>query len=90
MVMSVYLFLLTFQLIMIFFMGMLKINEDGKLDLPITLFSREIVIFVSMLNIVGNKGVANFSILIGMIVGWLGVLLSVCLEKMINWEKVVV
>ncbi|OAS82613.1 MULTISPECIES: uracil/xanthine transporter [Metabacillus] len=72
MVMSVYLFLLTFQLIMIFFMGMLKINEDGKLDLPITLFSIGIVIFVSMLNIVGNKGIGNFSILIGMIVGWLG------------------
>ncbi|MBO1510740.1 uracil/xanthine transporter [Metabacillus bambusae] len=72
MVMSVYLFLLTFQLIMIFFKGMLKINEDGKLDLPITLFSIGIVIFVSLLNLVGNKGVGNFSILIGMIVGWLG------------------
>jgi xanthine/uracil permease len=75
MVMSVYLFLLTFQLIMIFFMGMIKINEDGKLDLPITLFSIGIVIFVIILNLVGNKGIANFSILIGMIVGWLGYLL---------------
>jgi xanthine/uracil permease len=72
MVMSAYIFLLTFQLIMIFFTGMLKVNEDGKLDLPITLFSVGIVILVSLLNIVGNKVIGNFSILIGMIIGWVG------------------
>ncbi|WP_251525663.1 uracil/xanthine transporter [Metabacillus litoralis] len=72
MVMSVYLFLLTFQLIIIFFRGMLKINEDGILDLPITFYSFGIVIFVSLLNIVGNKIIGNFSILLGIVIGSIG------------------
>ncbi|MDQ0225619.1 uracil/xanthine transporter [Metabacillus niabensis] len=71
-VMSVYLFLLTFQLVFTFFTGMLKINDNGKLDLPISLFSIVIVIFVCLLNILGKKAISNFSILIGMIVGWIG------------------
>ncbi|MGG3888189.1 uracil/xanthine transporter [Metabacillus fastidiosus] len=72
MVMTVYLFLLTFQLIIIFFGGMLKINSDGSLNLHITLFSFIIVAFVCLLNIKGNKMLSNFAILIGMIVGWIG------------------
>lgn len=72
MVMTVYLFLLTFQLIIIFFGGMLKINNDGTLNLSVTLFSFIIVIFVCLLNIKGNKIIGNFAILIGMIVGWIG------------------
>lgn len=71
-VMSVYLFLLTFQLVFTFFTGMLKINDNGKLDLSISLFSIVIVIFVCLLNILGKKAISNFSILIGMIVGWIG------------------
>ncbi|WP_274365561.1 uracil/xanthine transporter [Paenibacillus thermotolerans] len=71
MVMSVYLFLLTFQLILIFFKGMLKISEDGSLDVPVSLFSVGIVIFVSLLKIKGKSAIGNFSILIGIIAGWL-------------------
>lgn len=71
MVMSVYLFLLTFQLIFIFFKGMFKLTENGTIDLPVSLFSIGIVIFVSLLRIKGGKVLSNFSILIGIIVGWL-------------------
>ncbi len=71
MVMSVYLFLLTFQLVFIFFKGMLKITEQGTIDIPVSLFSLGIVIFVSILKLKGNKIVSNFSILIGLIVGWI-------------------
>ncbi|HHY73212.1 MAG TPA: uracil/xanthine transporter [Bacillus bacterium] len=70
MVMSAYLFLLTFQLILIFFKGMLKITPEGTLDLPVSLLSIGIVILVSLLKIKGNNIIGNFSILIGMIVGW--------------------
>lgn len=71
MVMSVYLFLLTFQLMLIFFQGMLKISADGTLDLPISLFSIGIVILVSILKIKGGNTLGNFSILIGMVAGWI-------------------
>lgn len=70
MVMTVYLFLLTFQLILIFFKGMLKVSEDGTLELPVTMFSFAVVILVSLMKIKGNDTVGNFSILIGMILGW--------------------
>ncbi|WP_134701239.1 uracil/xanthine transporter [Ammoniphilus sp. YIM 78166] len=71
MVMSVYLFLLTIQLIIIFFNGMLEISADGSLNVPITLFSFGIAILVSLLKIKGNPIIGNFSILIGMVVGWI-------------------
>lgn len=71
MVISVYIFLLTFQLIFIFFKGMFKITESGTIDLPVSLFSFGIVIFVSLLRIKGGRVLGNFSILIGIIVGWL-------------------
>ncbi|MBS4198717.1 uracil/xanthine transporter [Bacillus sp. FJAT-49732] len=71
MVLSVYLFLLTFQLVFVFFKGMLKVNEDGTLDLPITLFSFCIAILVALIKVKGSKMVGNFSILIGMIGGWI-------------------
>ncbi|WP_243292995.1 uracil/xanthine transporter [Bacillus sp. FJAT-47783] len=71
MVTSVYLFLLTFQLIFIFFKGMLKLNEHGTIDIPVSLLSFAIVILVSILKIKGNKHISNFSILIGIVVGWI-------------------
>lgn len=70
MVMSVYLFLLTFQLIFIFFKGMFITTEQGTVDIPVALFSIGVVVFVSVLKIKGKKGLGNFSILIGMVVGW--------------------
>ncbi|MCA1054986.1 uracil/xanthine transporter [Rossellomorea aquimaris] len=74
MVMSVYLFLLTFQLILIFFKGMLTVTEEGRLVLPMSLFSIGIVILVSILKVKGTAVLSNFSILIGMVTGWIGYL----------------
>lgn len=71
MVMSVYLFLLTFQLTFIFFNGMLMINDDGTLNGPITLFSLAVALLVALLKIKGTKNLSNFSTLIGIVVGWL-------------------
>jgi xanthine/uracil permease len=70
MVMSCFLFLLTFQLILIFFKGMLKLHSDGTLDLPVTLFSIGIAILVLLLKIKGNRVIGQFSLLIGMATGW--------------------
>jgi xanthine/uracil permease len=72
MVMSVYLFLLTFQLIFIFFKGMMKVSDQGTIDVPITLYSIVLVIFVSLLKLKGNGIISNFSILIGLLAGWFG------------------
>lgn len=71
MVMSVYLFLLTFQLILIFFKGMLKFTPDGKLDIPVSLFSLGVVLLVCLIKIKGNAVISNFAILIGIVVGWI-------------------
>jgi xanthine/uracil permease len=71
MVMSVYLFLLTFQLMMVFFKGMLGITEDGTMNVPVSLLSLFLVIFVSVLKIKAPKVIGNFAILIGIVVGWM-------------------
>lgn len=71
MVVTVNLFLLTFQLIFVFFKGMMKVTEEGTIDVPITLLSVGLVIFVSLLKIKGNQLVSNFNILIGIVVGWI-------------------
>ncbi|MBM7705007.1 uracil/xanthine transporter [Metabacillus iocasae] len=71
MVMTVYLFLLTFQLIFVFFEGMLGITEQGTIDVPVSLLSITIVILVSVLKVKGSTVLSNFSILIGIVVGWI-------------------
>lgn len=71
MVVSVYLFLLTFQLIFIFFIGMLPVTSEGTIDIQVGLLSIGILILVSVLKIKGNKLISNFSILIGLMAGWL-------------------
>lgn len=71
MVMTVYLFLLTFQLIFVFFKGMLGITEDGEINIPVSILSLGIVFLVSILKIKGPRTISNFSILIGIIVGWI-------------------
>ena len=83
MVMSVYLFLLTFQLILIFFKGMLKFTPDGKLDLPVSLFSLAVVLLVCLIKIKGKTIISNFSILIGIIVGWIFYLLLFPTEQIV-------
>ncbi|AOH56539.1 uracil/xanthine transporter [Peribacillus muralis] len=71
MVMTVYLFLLTFQLIFVFFKGMLGITDAGEINIPVSFLSLAIVLLVSILKIKGPRTISNFSILIGIIVGWI-------------------
>ena len=70
MVKNVFLMLLSIQLAMIFFKGMISIADDGSMNVAITLFSLAIVIFVAFLKIKGNNLISNFSLLIGIVVGW--------------------
>lgn len=85
MVMSVYLLLLAIQLILIFFKGMLKVTEDGHLDLPVSLFSIAIVLLVTVISIKGKGLISNFAILIGIMVGWvLYILLFPATESVSN------
>lgn len=71
MVMSVYLFLLSLQLIFIFFKGMLGIDDAGVVDVPVSLLSLFIVALVILLKLKGNETISNFSILIGLVIGWI-------------------
>ncbi|WP_339148801.1 MULTISPECIES: uracil/xanthine transporter [unclassified Sutcliffiella] len=75
MVMTVYLFLLTFQLMMVFFQGMLGITEDGVMNVPVSILSVVLVIFVSVLKIKAPRVIGNFAILIGIIIGWIAYVL---------------
>lgn len=70
-VMAVLLFLLAVQLIDIFFAGMMGITATGKVQVPVALLSVSIIILVSVLTIAGRGLLSNFSILIGIIVGWI-------------------
>ncbi|OLN21356.1 uracil/xanthine transporter [Domibacillus antri] len=70
MVTNVYLFLLAVQLIIIFFTGMLKVNEDGAIDPAGSFFSVCVVIAVAIMKIKGKGWISNFSILIGITAGW--------------------
>jgi xanthine/uracil permease len=70
-VLTVYLFLLSCQLIMVFFKGMLGVDEEGKIDASIAMISIGIVILVLVLATKGFGKLGNYSILIGMIVGWI-------------------
>jgi xanthine/uracil permease len=71
MVMSIFLFLLSFQLIFTFFQGMIGFTDEGTIDIPVTLLSIGVVILVSILKIKGNEFLSNFSILIGIVIGWI-------------------
>lgn len=68
--MSVYLLLLSVQLIQIFFKGMLGLSADGHINIPVSLLSIFLVLLVALLHLKGSKTVSNFSILIGILVGW--------------------
>lgn len=70
-VLTVYLFLLSSQLIMVFFKGMLGIDEEGKINAPIAMLSIGIVVLVLVLAAKGFGKLGNYSILIGMMVGWI-------------------
>ncbi len=62
---------MTFQLIFVFFKGMLGITENGEINIPVSFLSVGIVLLVSILKIKGPRTISNFSILIGIIVGWI-------------------
>ncbi|HEX7057367.1 MAG TPA: uracil/xanthine transporter [Bacilli bacterium] len=74
-VMAVLLFLLASQLIDIFFAGMTGITSTGKVQGPVALLSVFLVIAVSILTIAGRGSLSNFSILIGIVIGWVAYVL---------------
>lgn len=71
MVMSVYLFLLSIELIMIFFKGMLGLSADNHLRISVAALSIFIALLVGVLNIKGRGMISNFAVLIGIIAGWI-------------------
>ncbi|MFC5452931.1 uracil/xanthine transporter [Paenibacillus aestuarii] len=70
-VMGVSLFLLTIQLVMNFFKGMLGFNGAGEIDMKVAGLSIVIAIMVGLLHIRGSKFISSYSILIGILVGWI-------------------
>ncbi|MFD2116690.1 uracil/xanthine transporter [Paenibacillus yanchengensis] len=84
MVMSCFLFLLTFQLVLIFFKGMFKVGVDGTLLLPQSLFSIAIAVLVFLVKVKGKGTVGNYSLLIGMATGWIAYLLLFPSEQQAN------
>ncbi|WP_025785749.1 uracil/xanthine transporter [Sporosarcina sp. D27] len=74
-VLVIYLFLLAVQLILYFFKGMMGIGEDGAINLPVALLSVVIVIVVLVMSLKGKGSIANFSILFGMLGGWISYVL---------------
>ncbi|WP_236693007.1 uracil/xanthine transporter [Aneurinibacillus tyrosinisolvens] len=70
-VMSVFLLLLASQLISIFTKGMLGLSTSPHIDVKAALLSVFLIILVSWLNIKGRGKISNFSILIGIVVGWI-------------------
>ncbi|NQX71302.1 uracil/xanthine transporter [Paenibacillus alba] len=74
-VMGVSLFLLTIQLVMNFFKGMLGMNSAGEVDLKVAALSIVIAIFVVIVNLKGSRVISSYSILIGIVVGWIAYVL---------------
>ena len=72
MVMAVLLLLLSVQLIDIFFRGMIGADDaSGHMNLGVSLLSITLVALVGMLTLVARGVIGNFSILIGITVGWI-------------------
>jgi xanthine/uracil permease len=86
-VMSVFLFLLAAQLIIIFFKGMLGLNEYKQIHLPIACLSFVLVILVVFLMLKGKGLVSNFALLIGIIVGWIAFRILFPDESSINLSE---
>ncbi|MFC5701456.1 uracil/xanthine transporter [Cohnella faecalis] len=70
-VISVFLFLLTVQLEMNFFSGMLAVDGEGRLNPSIAALSAATALFVGLLYLKGRGWISNFALLLGMIVGWI-------------------
>ncbi|WP_082193063.1 uracil/xanthine transporter [Bacillus rubiinfantis] len=70
-VMSTVLFLLACQLIVMFTKGMLGLTTGGEIQLPTAGLSLFLIVLTVWLNLKGPKALRNFSILIGIVVGWI-------------------
>lgn len=72
-VMSVFLFLLASQLIIIFFRGMLGLSQaaNSQLNVPVTVLSVVIALLTAIISVKGNDTVSRFAILTSIIVGWI-------------------
>lgn len=70
-VMSAFLILLACQLISIFFKGMMGLTQGSHIQLGVAALSLALVLLVCWLNLKGRGNLSNFSILIGIIVGWI-------------------
>lgn len=70
-VMSAVLFLLAAQLIGIFTKGMLGLSTGDRIDLPTATLSIFLILLVVFINLRGPGPIRNFSILIGIVVGWI-------------------
>lgn len=71
MVMGVFLLLLTFQLANTFFKGMIGYDQSGKWDLQLAALSLFIIIVVALIHLKGKGKWGQFSLLGGIIVGWI-------------------
>ena len=70
-VMSTVLFLLAAQLIGIFTKGMLGLSTGDQIHLPTAALSIFLIILVVFINVKGHAFIRNFSILIGIVTGWI-------------------
>ncbi|MDK8183713.1 uracil/xanthine transporter [Paenibacillus sp. UMB4589-SE434] len=70
-VMFVILLLIGSQLMIIFSKGMLGLNDSPEISPNIALLSFAIIVFLLLFNLFGPKKLRNFSVLIGIIVGWI-------------------
>jgi xanthine/uracil permease len=77
-VMGVFLLLLSCQLITIFLRGMLGLSGSAHIDVKVAVLSIFLVVLVSWLNIKGRGKISNFSILIGIVVGW--IIYAICFD----------
>ncbi|MGO4109916.1 uracil/xanthine transporter [Paenibacillus sp. YAF4_2] len=71
MVMGVFLLLLTFQLANTFFKGMIGYDQGGKWDLQLAGLSLFIIVVVALIHLKGKGKWGQFSLLGGIIVGWI-------------------
>ncbi|MFT9846399.1 uracil/xanthine transporter [Aneurinibacillus sp. REN35] len=71
-VMFVFLLLLANQLIFIFLKGMIGLNSGDHIDVGVACFSFAIAALTILLNVKAKGVISNLSLLIGMIVGWVG------------------
>ncbi|UQZ36810.1 uracil/xanthine transporter [Paenibacillus sp. PK3_47] len=70
-VMGIYLLLLTFQLGNTFFKGMIGYSDSGQWDLQLAGLSLFVIILVSLIHLKGKGKLGQFSLLIGIIIGWI-------------------